>query len=145
MNNYEEDNILYDFNDDIILSMEDEFFENNTESYFEESYINKNENDNEYSSSEFIFEAPFSTTYSDYEIDDITTDTKSSSMESINDNNETWNEPINYESLDVEKEFGPFSELEQSIYFFDFRLVFRIHIFFATDQYQNRRIKTKRK
>ena len=32
MNNYEEDNILYDFNDDIILSMEDEFFENNTES-----------------------------------------------------------------------------------------------------------------
>ena len=38
-------------------------------------------------------------------------------MESINDNNETWNEPIDFESLDVEKEFGPFSELEQSIYF----------------------------
>ena len=119
MNNYEEDNILYDFNDDIILSMEDEFFENNTESYFEESYINENENvnDNEYSSSEFIFEAPFSTTYSDYEIDDITTDTKSSSMEVINDNQETWNEPVDLESIDVEKEFGPFTESEMSIYF----------------------------
>lgn len=117
MDNYEEDNIVYDFDNDILLNMEDKFFENNKDSYFEESYINDHESDNEYSSSEFVFEAPFSTTYSDYEIDDITTDTKSSSMEVINDNQETWNEPVDLESIDVEKEFGPFTESEMSIYF----------------------------
>ena len=117
MDNYEEDNIVYDFDNDILLNMEDKFFENNKDSYFEESYINDHESDNDYSSSEFVFEAPFSTTYSDYEIDDITTDTKSSSMEVINDNQETWNEPVDLESIDVEKEFGPFTESEMSIYF----------------------------